>query len=175
MTKIIAFTGAAGSGKSTAARVLVEDFGYNLVKFAGPLKDMLRAIGLNESEIEGHLKGEPCDLLGGQTPRHAMQTLGTEWGRQMICDTLWIDIWESRVLEHDFVVVDDMRFSNEAARVRAFGGRIIRVDRRDLSMFKGTNRQHASEAQLSGVPADQTISNNGSLADFINDVTYLAI
>jgi hypothetical protein len=51
---------------------------WRQVKFAGPLKSMCMALGLTEAHIEGHLKEVPCELLCGQTPRHAMQTLGTE-------------------------------------------------------------------------------------------------
>ena len=42
---------------------------------------MLYQLGLGEAHIEGALKEVPCELLGGKTPRYAMQTLGTEWGR----------------------------------------------------------------------------------------------
>lgn len=77
---VIALTGLAGSGKSTASKYLVEKHGYQLVKFAGPLKDMLRAIGFGEDDIEGNGKELSNSLLCDKTPRHAMQTLGTEWG-----------------------------------------------------------------------------------------------
>jgi hypothetical protein len=79
--RLIALTGYAGSGKSTLADILACEHGFTVVKFAGPLKAMLRALGLDEREIEGDLKEQPCQLLAGHTPRRAMQTLGTEWGR----------------------------------------------------------------------------------------------
>ncbi len=46
-----------------------------------------------EDKIEGSLKAKPCSLLAGKTPRHAMQTLGTEWGRNCIGDGFWINLW----------------------------------------------------------------------------------
>lgn len=128
---VIALTGLAGSGKSTASKYLVEKHGYQLVKFAGPLKDMLRAIGLSEAQIEGELKEEPCEWLQGATPRHAMQTLGTQWGRDCIGPSFWIELWVRRVnliiAEGGRVVVDDCRFPNEAEEVRKLGGVVWRL------------------------------------------------
>ncbi len=128
---IVAFTGQAGSGKSTATKYLAEKHGYTLVKFAGPLKDMMRAIGIDERQIEGDLKEFPCDTLAGRTPRHAMQTLGTQWGRDCIGEDFWIRIWKQRANDVQRaggrVVVDDCRFPNEAQAIRRLGGDIYRL------------------------------------------------
>lgn len=142
---IIALTGLAGSGKSTASKYLVEKHGYQLVKFAGPLKDMLRAIGLSEAQIEGELKEEPCEWLQGATPRHAMQTLGTQWGRKCIGPFFWIELWVRRVnlivAAGGRVVVDDCRFPNEADEVRKLGGVVWKIVGRG-----GIASAHESEA-----------------------------
>lgn len=142
---VIALTGLAGSGKSTASKYLVEKHGYQLVKFAGPLKDMLRAIGLSEAQIEGELKEEPCEWLQGATPRHAMQTLGTQWGRDCIGAGLWTELWVRRVqlilAAGGRVVVDDCRFPNEADEVRKLGGVVWQLVGRG-----GIAGSHESEA-----------------------------
>jgi len=162
MTKprLIALVGLAGSGKSTAAKHLTANHGYRVEKFAGPLKDMLRAIGLTESHIEGDLKEVPCDLLGGKTPRYAMQTLGTEWGRDLISTGLWTRAWMDRA-RNGAVVTDDCRFENEAEAVRRLGGRIIRVVR----PAHGNGAGHASESDQARIVADRDIVNNGTPAD----------
>jgi hypothetical protein len=156
---LIAFTGAAGSGKSTASRFLVEERGFTLVKFAAPLKDMLRAIGLTEDEIEGHLKEKPCATLCGRSPRHAMITLGTEWGRDLIDDGFWVSLWARRVArildEGGSVVTDDCRFDNEAAAVEGLGGSIVKVIRPGADM---PVINHVSE---NGVAAHLSIFNDG--------------
>ena len=41
---VVAFTGKRGSGKSEAVKVLVEELGFRELKFADPLKNMLRAM-----------------------------------------------------------------------------------------------------------------------------------
>lgn len=129
---VIAFTGLAGSGKSTVAEHLTRHHGFTRVRFAGPLKEMMRALGLTEAEIEGDRKEVPCELLGGRTPRYAMQTIGTEWGRNIIARDLWIRAWRAAVDKLPAgasVVVDDCRFPNEADAVRALGGVLVRIVR----------------------------------------------
>jgi hypothetical protein len=133
LTRIIALTGYAGSGKSTVARHLVEAHGFTLVKFAGPLKGMMRALGLGDREIEGDLKEQPHPLLCGKTPRHAMQTLGTEWGRTCIGPDFWVNAAMENVHavldQGGSVVIDDCRFYNEGEAVRALGGEVIHIRR----------------------------------------------
>lgn len=129
---IIAFTGLAGAGKSTAAAHLVSRHGFQRVRFAGPLKSMMAALGLSQEQIEGSEKETPCALLGGKTPRYAMQTIGTEWGRDLIDSNLWIRAWQSALAKVPTgvgVVVDDCRFPNEAAAVQAAGGILVRIER----------------------------------------------
>lgn len=159
---VIALTGLAGSGKSTVSKYLVEKHGYQLVKFAGPLKDMLRTIGLSEAQIEGGLKEEPCEWLQGATPRHAMQTLGTQWGRACIGPSFWIELWVRRVnlivADGGRIVVDDCRFPNEADEVRKLGGVVWQLVGRG-----GIAGSHESEAGCGG--ADMEIHNIGDIVD----------
>lgn len=159
---VIALTGLAGSGKSTASKYLVEKHGYQLVKFAGPLKDMLRAIGLGEGHIEGAHKETDLAMLSGHTPRHAMQTLGTEWGRKCMGEDFWTNLWHSRVdgvLAFDGrVVVDDCRFPNEADEVRKLGGVVWQIVGRG-----GITGGHESEAGCGD--ADVEIHNIGDIVD----------
>jgi hypothetical protein len=133
LPRIIALVGNAGAGKSTVAEYLQEVHRYQLVKFAGPLKNMLRAIGLDDEEIEGSRKESPCDLLCGKTPRHAMVTLGTEWGRDHIGVNFWSGLWQEETALNlnsgHVVVVDDCRFPNELAAVKEMRGIVWRIVR----------------------------------------------
>lgn len=125
---VIGLMGAAGSGKTTAAAYLAERFGFERVRFAGPLKDMLRAVGLGEDEIEGGSKETPSELLLGKTPRQAMQWLGTEWGRNLIGEDFWVNAWAARADRFPSVVAEDVRFPNEIGAIRSRGGIIIRIE-----------------------------------------------
>ncbi|MBX5010921.1 deoxynucleotide monophosphate kinase [Rhizobium lentis] len=158
---VVAFTGLAGSGKSTATKYLVDRLGYTLVKFAGPLKDMMRAIGLGEDDIEGSDKELSNSLLCDKSPRHAMQTLGTEWGRKCIGEDFWIRLWRRQVeevfAEAGNVVVDDCRFPNEAQAIRRLGGDIYKIEGRG-----GIAGNHASERGCGD--QDLVIANDGEVA-----------
>lgn len=158
--KLIALKGAAGSGKSTAAQYLETRHQFVRSRFAGTLKDMLRVLGLTEAHIEGELKEVPCDFLGGKTPRHAMQTLGTEWGRDLISQTLWLDSWKASVSGYQRVVVEDCRFENEAELVRSLGGLVVHIKGR--GGVAGTT--HKSE-QLTIADTDVVVNNSGHISD----------
>ena len=164
---LVGITGRAGSGKSTAAQVLI-DAGWVRIKFADPLKDMLRAIGLDDRHIEGHLKEVPCDLLVGQTPRWAMQTLGTAWGRQCIAQDFWVRLARRRIALAMAaglnVVVDDVRFENEAQVIRELGGMVLGLSRGDGAGL------HVSEA---GVVPDIEHVNGGTVAELRGFVRYV--
>jgi hypothetical protein len=100
--KIIALCGRAQHGKSTLARQIAAYYGAENVAvtaFATVPKRMLRVFGLTEDELRGNSKGTPRVILGGQTPRYAMQTLATEWGRNMLYDEVWVDAWERDLVE----------------------------------------------------------------------------
>jgi hypothetical protein len=162
--RLIAFTGYKGHGKTTAAQALV-DQGAERVRFAQPLKRMLSALGLSWMEIDGHLKEQPCETLGGRTPRHAMQMLGTQWGRGLIYPNLWIDLWKGEaqleLSEGEDVVCDDLRFPSEAEAVRELGGLIVRIERPghpiDLS--------HESERCVADIWPDTVILNQGPVRE----------
>jgi len=162
---IIGFCGPLGSGKTTAANYLIERYGFTRHRLAGPLKAMMRALGLSERHTDGDLKEVPCDLLGGKTPRFAMQVLGKEWGRDLVSPSLWTDAWKATMPEGD-LVVEDVRFPNEPKLIRSAGedfGLLIRITREPWSPIEDKlERSHSSENQDLG-PFDHEILNNGSI------------
>jgi hypothetical protein len=169
--KLAGLAGLAGSGKGACADYLVQRHGFVRVKFAGPLKAMLRAL-LREMDvgpvtiermIEGNLKEVPSPYFNGFSPRHAMQTLGTEWGRDLIGEDFWVDAWRSAVSERlkagSKVVVDDCRFGNEARMIWRLGGVLLSVVRPDVEPVSA----HVSET-MPFVP-NHTIENVAGLED----------
>lgn len=149
---LVGLCGPARVGKSTVASFLVREFGYIPLKFAGPLKDMLAVLGLDEEQLEGGDKESPCAWLGGRTPRYAMQTLGTEWGRELMHEDLWVHVWRRRAMRHlgegHRLVVDDIRFPNELRAIQSLGGIAYRVVR---SGHTPPASEHASEHALDGI------------------------
>ncbi len=119
---IIGIAGAAGAGKSFLAKSLCHKYGFRRFAFADPLKDMLRVLLMDFGYtleqtvrwIEGDWKEDECPALHGQTCRRALQTLGTEWGRQLVHPRLWTNLLVGRLDGVPYVVVDDVRMDNEA-------------------------------------------------------------
>lgn len=164
---LIGICGLKGSGKSEVAKRLEVALSAQRVRFAGPLKNMLRVLGLTEDEIEGSLKERPCDKLCGQTPRHAMLTLGTEWGREMIGRDVWLDAWRRSALAHlaagQNVIAEDLRFPNEYAALVAAGGLVLRVVRPGVPVGEHESEQHALQ-----FVAHIECYNDGDLSDLEN-------
>lgn len=159
--RVVGLVGHAGAGKSFAAQMLGPAYGYERVRFAGPLKGMMLALGCTPAQVDGADKETPCDLLGGRTPRQAMQWLGTEWGRDLIASDLWTRAWAlaaDRVLARGgLVVADDVRFANEVQMIRDRGGVVLRIARAGAGSVSGAG--HASERL--DLAVDATVQNPG--------------
>jgi hypothetical protein len=160
--RLIGFCGLAGHGKTTAARHLVSLSGLYAVRlsFADPIRQMLLAMGLSADDMsDPRLKETPHLLLGGKTPRQAMQSLGTDWGRRMVADDLWLNLARHRatsaMLTGNLPVFDDVRFDNEAAMIRALGGHVIRIYRPGQPLIAPV---HASEAGIAPALINATLS-----------------
>lgn len=162
--KIIALCGRKGSGKTTLAKQL-SGLGYKNFKLADPLKSMLDNLlayqGVDEFTrhrmLEGDLKEVPSIYLENQTPRYAMQTLGTEW-RDLISKDLWLNILVRRLNKDHFYVIDDLRFKHEAEKIKSLDGIIVLVKRNFF--YKEDN--HASEVELFEIFPSITIFNNST-------------
>jgi hypothetical protein len=161
MSLVIGITGYKRSGKGEIENHLARTYSFQSLAMATPLKNMLRSLGLTEEEIHGSLKEQPSPTLLGVTPRLAMQTLGTEWGRMMIHNDLWVEMWKTKAKAITApVVASDVRFLNEEKAIRSLGGKVLRVVRPG---FHGSN--HPSETEMDDIDADYTITNNGTIYD----------
>jgi len=158
--KLVAFIGEIGAGKSTAALAFTRS-GFKRISFADPLKQMLSTLGLSHEELYGKDKEVPSVLLSGKTPRFAMQTLGTEWGRDIISPEIWVNAWLHRVSQNVSAgaVVDDMRFPNEYSAVRSLGGIVVKIVRDNKVNHEQSNTGHASEASFEDFNYDHVIMN----------------
>jgi hypothetical protein len=114
---------------------------------AKPLKDALAAIGLTKDDLYGppQHRSQPSSFLCGKSPRHAMVTLGTEWGREMIGADFWVNAVQEQIIalraknetlprakRTNGVVIEDIRFPNEWDMLARLGGAIWRVRRPEV-------------------------------------------
>lgn len=160
---LIGMTGRAGSGKDTAADYLAKAHRFMPLAFASPLRMMLQAgLGLTEEHFSQAQKNTPIAWLG-KSPRELMQTLGTEWGRNLVSPSVWIDAAsrELDALSGLDVVFTDVRFQNEANMIRQHGGIIVRMVRLEARPV----HSHVSEAGITLTEGDREIYNNSTLFD----------
>lgn len=207
---IIGVLGFAGSGKGTVGDLLVEEYGFTKMAFADPVKDATAVIFnwprqlLEGDTDESRAFRETPDAFWSErfgfsvTPRWALQKMGTEGGRNTFHDSLWITSLERRMTS-DKVVVADVRFPNEMAKIKALGGHNIRVVRgRDPEWFDTAFNEnvasssdkiglmckkelmadkfpdvHYSEWAWIGSPVDYLLDNNGTKRDLQANLTYM--
>ena len=120
--------------------------------------------------LEGDLKEEAC--FCDVTPRLMMQTLGTDWGRELLGAGFWVRMAEEDIAEElqrgNSVVVDDIRFQNEVDMIRRLGGTVVHVVRPVQDRNPG---EHKSEGQ--DLRPDAVIWNGGSLPEFHDKITRM--
>jgi len=166
---IIAFKGYKQSGKTTAAQYLEEKYGFIRINFKDALvkeikeryPDLLEEILHIESRLDSkyahHLKTVD-DLFIYKPPlmRALMVNFGTD-DRRKDNNNYWVDKWKyaaAKVYPENNIVVDDVRFLNEAVAVNDFGGNIVQIERSDIT-DGGT---HVSETEQNDIFADYIMS-----------------
>ena len=141
-------------------------------------------MGLSREQVDGVLKETPSHLLCGATPRRAMQTLGTEWGRNMIGPDVWVRLTMHRVDEllasGVNVIIDDVRFDNEAEAIRERDGQLITLSRGPTPATAGRLRtlRQRLRARVNGTHASEIgltvrtvkVHNDGTIADAVDEV-----
>lgn len=124
--RLVGLAGYAGSGKDTAADVLVE-LGWERVAFAGPLKELAARIG--------------WDGVKDEHGRRLLQDLGVGC-RDVLGADVWVDALLARLPAR--AVVTDVRFPNEVDAIHDHGGLVVRVVRAGVVPVNG----HVSETAL---------------------------
>lgn len=178
---IIAFTGPAGCGKSTAAEYL-RNKGWVETGFAWPLKTLVGELfQFSQEQLYGpsEMRNAPDPRYPRAdgtclSPREALQVFGTEAGRKCYPE-IWVEACK-RSIDHMVacdkqVVLADLRFDNEAEMVRKAGGVVVRLTRQ--TSLDEMRAAHISEAGVSPHLIDHTIVNTGTkqaLYDLIDRV-----
>jgi hypothetical protein len=165
---LIGVCGKAGSGKDTLANFLVENHCFTRLAFADALRAAALAIDPIVSESDD---GEPLrlsefirepsdwDWAKREIPeiRRLLQVIGTEVGREILGENVWVDLVDRQIKDGKNYVITDVRFDNEVDYVRSKGGTIVQIVRlNNPNAIAGT---HASE-QLQVKP-DYIVHNDG--------------
>lgn len=158
---LIGISGKKRAGKDLFASILKETSGLTVERlaFADALKEEVAAAC-----------GVPLDFIEKHKDqfRLGLQWWGTEFRRGLISDTYWLERFDDRyqVLRGfnpppAIVVVPDVRFPNELAKIHQLGGIVVRVERG----APGADA-HASETALDHANFDYLIRNDGTLEEF---------
>jgi len=166
LPRLIGLNGPPGCGKDTLADWLCRYHDYLIYSLAGPLKMGLCAMfGWDLDQWDDRVwKEKPQAALMGKSPRYLAQTLGTEWGRNMIHPDVWVNLMRETydATGGDKLVIPDIRFANEAKAVRDLGGVILRIERTNSTKIP----PHPSENGIPHYMIDGTVDNNADLAAF---------
>jgi hypothetical protein len=147
--RLIGLSGLAGSGKDFIATNYFADYGYLNVSLAWHLK--LEAVRDGDCTFE--------EAFTNPKPSHVrdvLQQRGTERGREVYGENVWIDVtfnWIKIFSDNwgfDRFVIPDVRFVNEAQAILDAGGSVYRVisDRESVSGWDAELQQHKSETEL---------------------------
>lgn len=165
---LVGISGAKRSGKDTLFDIMQEfNSKYRRIRFADALK----------GEIYNHVlepNGISADVLDRDDTKEAyrllMQWWGTEFRRNMYSEEYWIDRAMDMVkfyakIDHTIVcVITDVRFPNEAKRIKDAGGILIRIN---SGLRNPVQYPHPSETALDDWEDwDIVLDNNATLGEF---------
>ena len=199
---IVGLVGFIGSGKGTVGDIL-EQKGFIKDSFAKPLKDACsvmfgwpREMLEGDTEVSRKWREEPdqywSEKFGHEfSPRLALQLMGTEAGRNVFHQDIWVISLLNRARGKD-VVVTDVRFKNEIKYIQDNGGIVIRIKRgeepewyqlaEDANHGFGSAQMgmrdkgiHQSEWDWIGSDFDMVIENNSTIDDLGKQVDELLL
>ena len=171
MQRRVALTGAIGSGKTTVARELTEGISRDraaILSFADGVRWEVAEAAATEDLPVGEIIWEMCHTEHKRRWRTALQVWGTEVRRQIFGEDYWVERMRGRMELYDLdfvVVVDDMRFKNEADMLREEGFFLVRLA--PNPDYEAAETVHASEAEWASMSVDLEVP-WGDLAGRVN-------
>jgi len=179
---IVGLAGLKGSGKDTVAAYLVKEHGFERKAFADPLKNSVAALfGIQYHQVD-QLKNNPDARIQlvvplGKPPRmdedvlectfrEFLQRYGTEAHRDVFGQDFWLDytlpvqgFYPGRA-----ICVTDVRFENEAERVKMLDGCVWVIDRESVVPTD------THESEIIDFRYNLRIENNGTVEELYEQV-----
>ena len=180
---LIGLGGRLRSGKDEVADRLVAEHGYVKIGMSDALHEAMLAIdpiiqfgvpsafGWGEPEIRRY-----SDLIrrrgyveAKKEPevRRLLQQLGTEVGRNMVGENVWVNIMARKIDDHRGaghpVVVTGIRFPNEVEMIRELGGQAVWIHRPGIEAPTSDTAAHASENSVGPDDFAVTLDNDSTL------------
>lgn len=182
MSKLIGLGGYAQSGKDTVADLLVTNHGWRKTYFSKALDDALlvldpyipffdEALFIRYTDVRKKYSYE----MAKQEPevRRLLQTLGTEVGRNMLGENVWVDAAfreVDRLMDEGHnVAITGVRFPNELEAVRKRNGKLVWVSRQGY----GPINAHSSDNSLGREDFNMFVRNDWTLKELASNVADL--
>lgn len=169
---IVGLCGYGRCGKDSTAGILGRLYGYEKRAFADKVREFAEAVDAYLPEI-GETYTQIVKRMGYEAAKEKHQCVRDylvkigHCARTVFYDSIWIDM----ALERDrprLLAISDVRYPNEADRIRALGGVVWRITR------PGCVPKHKTEAEsIPKVRCDAEISNDGTFADLEIEVKRL--
>ena len=153
----IAFIGAAGSGKTTHAKLMQKKYKGDVLSFATPLKKVCSMI------FGSQMEDDPAFA------RRALQVIGTDAVRSLNPNA-WIDRLMEKISVTRNCFIDDCRFPNEYYALRRLNFTFVRLDAAPENLMRRrptlTKEQatHESEQHQLFFTADVTVRSDPDIA-----------
>ena len=183
---IIGISGRKRSGKDTAAAYFVKEHGFERVAFAHPMKKSLANLfDIDYNTVERFKDdGRVMVVLGYRS--HAsdwepiremtflqfVQYYGTEAHRDLpeLGDDFWVDLTlpVGGFYDNRNIVVSDVRFPNEAKRIKKLGGMVIKINR--ATALKDPHRSEALR-----LDCDYTIENDDTVEELYKQLENVLV
>ena len=167
--QLIGIHGPLNGGKDTIGNYIQAKHPdrFRRYSFASPIKRACQVLfGFTPNQMEDRLLKEATDPFWGFSPRTAMQRLGTEYGRQMMREDVWI---QRAAMEHQRnteqragTIVTDVRFENEAIWIRSQPNAIL-IYIEVPNLERDAKYNHASEAGITKQDGDVLVVNDKAL------------
>jgi len=160
---IIGVSGYAQSGKDEIAKLAAE-YGFERAAFADTLREAILAlnpmigVGVRAKDLVMLMGWEKAKRMSAEL-RILLQRMGTEAGREIFGENIWIDRTLGGLDPSKNYIITDVRYKNEANAIRDLGGQIWRVKRPGT----GPVNKHKSEVDLNDYNFDFTLKNDGDL------------
>lgn len=190
ITPLVAFGGVKESGKNASAELLEQHHGYVVLNMSDAL---LEALTILDPWIP--VNAHPSfDWAGAETGtflrfsalldkvgytesktnpevRRLLQALGTEVGRKLIDEDVWVDIMHDKIVDHldagTPVAVTGIRYPNEITLIQSLDGVTIWVERAEATAraeaAATATEQHDSERSLSMDDFAYVLENDGDI------------
>lgn len=167
---IVAFVGKAGSGKTTAAKILAStlaEAGIDtwIISFSAPIKEVAARFGwaYDKDERGRKLLTDIGSAARAFDPESVIKIADREYRKAL-----------AEFIGHDrplVIIIDDLRMVEEAAWVRKNGGIVVRVFRPPALMPDiGDGKNDVTETSVDRVKEDRVLFNGKPVEELGNEV-----